>query len=77
MLIDRVGWARTHLKKAGLIESPQKATYVITQRGKDALDKGADILTLEYVHQLQVENGQAIQDRHGKVKGFPMDTMVM
>ena len=25
---NRVGWAKTYLKKAGLIESPQRATFV-------------------------------------------------
>ncbi len=42
MVIDRVGWARTHLKKAGLIESPQKATFVITPLGKEVLQKGTE-----------------------------------
>jgi restriction system protein len=30
---NRVGWAKTYLKKAGLIESPQRATFVISERG--------------------------------------------
>ena len=30
---DRVAWARTYLKKAGLIESPQRATSKITKAG--------------------------------------------
>ncbi|MBO0938463.1 winged helix-turn-helix domain-containing protein [Fibrella sp. HMF5335] len=30
---SRVGWARTYLKKAGLLESPKRATVVITERG--------------------------------------------
>lgn len=62
MIIDRVGWARTHLKKAGLIESPRQAVFVITPLGKEVLQKGTECLTLEYVHQLQVKNGQAMPD---------------
>ena len=62
MVIDRVGWARTHLKKAGLIESPQKATFVITPLGKEVLQKGTECLTLDYVHKLQVKNGQAMPE---------------
>ena len=58
VLKDRVGWARTHLKKAGLIESPERATFVITESGKDVLKRGTDILTLEFIHDLQVDRGE-------------------
>lgn len=34
---NRIGWAKTHLKGAGLIEAPSRAKYRITQRGLDAL----------------------------------------
>lgn len=34
---NRIGWALTYLKKAGLIESPKKAYYSITPTGKKVL----------------------------------------
>jgi restriction system protein len=34
---SRVGWARTYLKKAGLLASPKRATVIITERGLDVL----------------------------------------
>jgi restriction system protein len=34
---NRVGWAATYLKKAGLLEAPRRAHIVITQLGKDVL----------------------------------------
>jgi len=34
---NRMGWARTYLFKAGLIERPRRATYVISQIGKELL----------------------------------------
>jgi restriction system protein len=34
---NRVGWARTYLKKAGLIEPVARARYILTRRGKDLL----------------------------------------
>lgn len=37
VLDNRVGWARTYLTKAGLLESTRRAHFVITQRGRDAL----------------------------------------
>lgn len=30
---NRVGWARTYLKKAGLLDSPKRGTVIITNRG--------------------------------------------
>ena len=36
---NRVGWAKTYLKKAGLIESPQRATFVISEKGKEILSQ--------------------------------------
>jgi restriction system protein len=34
---NRIGWARTYLKKAGLLESPKRAVFQITERGKQTL----------------------------------------
>lgn len=34
---NRVGWARTYLKQAGLIESPKRGFFRITDRGKSVL----------------------------------------
>jgi len=34
---NRVGWARTYLKKAGLIDSPSRGYFCITERGLDLL----------------------------------------
>ena len=31
---NRIGWCRTYLKKAGLIESPTRAHFLITDTGK-------------------------------------------
>ncbi|HVA78952.1 MAG TPA: restriction endonuclease [Candidatus Binataceae bacterium] len=34
---NRVGWARTYLKKAGLLESPARGRFKITERGQQVL----------------------------------------
>lgn len=34
---NRVGWAKTYLKKAGLLDSPKRATFVITPIGIETL----------------------------------------
>jgi len=36
---NRVGWARTYLKQAGLIDSPRRGSFRITQRGLDFLQE--------------------------------------
>ncbi len=36
---NRVGWARTYLKKAGLLETTRRGHFRITQRGMDVLSK--------------------------------------
>jgi restriction system protein len=45
---NRIGWARTYLKKAGLIESPARALFIITEEGKKALSD-ADIIDDTYL----------------------------
>ena len=35
---NRIGWCRTYLKKAGLIDSPSRAHFIITDEGKRILD---------------------------------------
>ncbi|MBL0665496.1 restriction endonuclease [Aeromonas jandaei] len=40
---SRVGWAKTYLVKAGLIEQPKRGICLITERGKAALASGHTI----------------------------------
>ncbi|MFM5523858.1 restriction endonuclease [Aeromonas jandaei] len=42
-LRSRVGWAKTYLVKAGLIEQPKRGVCLITERGKAALASGQAI----------------------------------
>jgi restriction system protein len=48
---NRVGWAKTYLKKAGLIESPQRAIFKITEIGHDTLAKNLDNIDAKYLKQ--------------------------
>lgn len=40
---NRIGWARTYLKKAGLINATQRAHFQITSEGKKLLESGVVI----------------------------------
>ena len=48
---NRVGWAKTYLKKAGLLDSPKRATFVITQIGLDTLKKNPTRIDAKYLRQ--------------------------
>lgn len=37
VFLNRVGWARTYMKKAGLLDSPKRGIFIITERGKKVL----------------------------------------
>lgn len=48
---NRVGWAKTYLKKAGLIDSPSRATFVITELGLQVLGKKPERIDAKYLKQ--------------------------
>lgn len=48
---NRVGWARTYLKKAGLLDSPRRAMVVITDRGKTVLKEKPSEINAKYLKQ--------------------------
>ena len=41
----RVGWTRTYLKKAGLIQSPSRGVFVLTPAGKQVLSENPNAKT--------------------------------
>ena len=49
VLNNRIGWAHTYLKKAGLIETPKRGTYRITRRGLDVLREKPSAITADYL----------------------------
>ena len=52
VIIDnRVGWARTYLKKAGLVVTPRRGYFKITQRGLDALKEKPRKIDNKYLKQ--------------------------
>ena len=48
---NRVGWARTYMKKAGLLESTRRGYFRITKRGLDVLDKQPAQIDNAYLRQ--------------------------
>jgi restriction system protein len=48
---NRVGWARTYLKQAGLLESPKRGVLRITDRGKATLAKPPTRIDVKFLEQ--------------------------
>ncbi|NCC35031.1 MAG: restriction endonuclease [Chloroflexia bacterium] len=46
---NRVGWARTHLGKALLLESPRRGWFRITERGRELLANPPERITVAYL----------------------------
>ncbi|MDR0832880.1 MAG: restriction endonuclease [Candidatus Symbiothrix sp.] len=49
---NRVAWAKTYLKKAGLLNSPRRATFIITEKGLQVLDSKPRRIDIKYLEQL-------------------------
>ena len=48
---NRVGWAKTYLKKAGLLDSPKRAIVAITQRGQEVLNTKPSKINIRFLRQ--------------------------
>lgn len=46
---NRVGWARSYLTKAGLLESPRRGLFGITQEGQRVLADGPDRIDVHFL----------------------------
>ncbi len=53
VLDNRVGWARTYITKAGLLETTRRAHFVITQRGLEAIKDPNTIIDNKYLGQFE------------------------
>ncbi len=49
---NRVGWAKTYIANAGLIESPRRAVSVITERGRQVLGTHQGPINLRFLNDL-------------------------
>lgn len=49
VILNRAGWARTYLKKAGLIESVRRGYFRITERGRSVLASKPERVDIKYL----------------------------
>jgi restriction system protein len=71
--VNRIGWTRTHLKKAGLINASKRGHFVITDRGREVLAQCPEKIT---VKSLQVFP-EFQEFRQGNVKLIPTTASAM
>jgi restriction system protein len=50
---DRVGWAKTYMKKAGLLESPRRGWVRITPRGLDVLKEQPERIDVAFLERFE------------------------
>jgi restriction system protein len=50
---NRVGWARTYMKKAGLLEATRRGHFAITQRGIDVLAKSPSRIDVKFLDRFE------------------------
>ena len=50
---NRVGWARTYMKKAGLLETPRRGRLKISQRGLDVLAQNPQKINVTFLDQFK------------------------
>ncbi len=48
---NRVGWARTYMKKAGLLQTPRRGYFTITDSGLRALKTNPDKINVKFLEQ--------------------------
>ena len=58
LILNRIGWAKSYLKQAGMVEQPKRAVVQITEKGRAVLSKGT--LTL---HDLLHDKTYLINDK--------------
>lgn len=70
---NRVGWASTYLKKAGLLDSRKKGYFTITQRGKNVLKEKPDSIDVNFLKRYREFNEFYNKDKKPVIEKPAMD----
>lgn len=78
-MYNRVAWAKQYLINSELIESPERGSFVITQKGLDVLDQKLNKIDLRFLKSLDNENNietkTEILDAHIEENKTPEELM--
>ena len=72
VFVNRIGWARTYLKKAGLIDSPVRATFIITNDGLEVLKDNPAVIDNTYL--MKFESFREFQNGSSEIQSNKGDT---
>jgi restriction system protein len=56
IIANRIGWARTYMKKAGLLFDPKRGHFQITERGKDLIKTNPKAISSKMLRQYEEFN---------------------
>ncbi|GAI76597.1 unnamed protein product, partial [marine sediment metagenome] len=48
---NRVAWALTYIRKAGLVKSPKRGIFTITERGQQVLSQNIEKIDIKFLDQ--------------------------
>jgi restriction system protein len=75
---NRVGRARTYLKKAGLLESPQRGRFKVTSRGLEVLEQNPQEINVKFLEQypefVEFRTKRSVQDEQLDKVTVPVPT---
>jgi len=69
IIANRVGWARTYLVKAGLLEATRRGYFRITERGSEVLKRNPPKINVKYLEQFPEFVQFIATKKEGKDKG--------
>lgn len=64
VIFNRIGWARTYMKKAGLLEDTHRGVFKITERGQAVLGENLERLSTKYLRKFDEFN--EFQKKHNE-----------
>ncbi len=74
---DRVGWAGTYLRKAGILSAPRRGWFQITKRGVSVLENPPDRITVNYLEQFDefVQFRERREKNNDDIKNSPLASL--
>lgn len=74
---NRVGWACTYLKKAGVIVSPGRGVFQITERGRSVLASAPDRIDVKYLERFpEFISFRQLRREHSEARPADSDAML-
>ena len=77
IIYNRVGWARTYLKKSGLLESTRRGYFRITKSGLEVLERNPPEIDVKYLEQFPEFADFKTSKRQKKQEHLPLTPLEM